>query len=579
MSTTTRTIMTRMLRSCLVILIAGLLSSGSALSSPPYPGLVEARAAAKAAGQSLSPLPNLQDLHARGINTPEDCFGLKTDGRNILQGATAATPFRILAILVDFSDNVTQTGASFYDTLVYGPGTGTVNDYFDEISYSTIDLVTVNLPSSLGWNRAPQTYAYYVDGQYGIDGTYPNNSQKLVEDLVDAVDPVVDFGNYDNDGNGSVDILLVVHAGTGAELSGNANDMWSHKWGINQRMTGEGVYVSTFTVQPEFWLSSGDMTCGVYSHELLHGFGLPDLYDTDGTSHGIGRWGIMASGSWNGSLGSSPSHPCAWSRVELGFASAVNVTANLNGQSISSVNNGGDIYRLWTSGAASDEYFLVENRRRVGYDAALPNGGLCIWHIDDTKTTNRDEWWPGETASNHYMVAMEQSDGLYELEHESGSGDNSDCWPGSLNVTDFNGVSNTNSDGYGTGGSFVAVENISAAGETMTADLIVGIAAAVEDDDITLPAAYSLEQNYPNPFNPTTSISFELAERSDVKLEVFNVLGQQVRVLIDGYVAPGTTTTVWDATDQNGSQVASGTYFYKLAVNDTQESKKMVLLK
>ncbi|MCD6250171.1 MAG: M6 family metalloprotease domain-containing protein [candidate division Zixibacteria bacterium] len=571
-------IMSGMLRTSLIILIAGLLCSSNAISSPPHPSLLEARGAAKAAGQSLSPLPNLADMHARGINMPEDCFGLKKDGRNALLGATAATPFRILAIVVDFSDHVTQTGASFFDTLVFGPGTGTVDDYFDEISYGTIDLVSVNLPSSMGWERAPQTYAYYVNGSYGT-GPWPNNSQKLVEDMVDAVDPVVDFSNYDNDGDGYVDILLVIHSGTGAEYSGNANDMWSHKWGINRRLTGEGVYVSAFTVQPEFWASSGDMTCGVYSHELLHGFGLPDLYDIDGSSQGIGRWGIMSSGSWNGTLGSSPAHPCAWSRCELGFTTAINVTANTVGQSISSVNNGGDIYRLWTSGDASSEYFLVENRRQVGYDAGLPSEGLLIWHIDDGKITNEQEWWPGETNTTHFLVALEQADGLYELEHNSGYGDNADCWPGSLNRTDFNGTTGPNSDGYTSGGSFVAVENISAAGETMTADLLVGIAASVVDNDITLPTTFSLEQNYPNPFNPNTSIAFDLSEGSAVKLEVFNILGKQVRVLIDGYVAPGTTTIVWDATDQSGAKVASGTYFYRLTVDNTEQTKKMVLLK
>jgi immune inhibitor A len=580
MSKIQKTFTTGMLRSALVILMVGLLA-GSVTAMPPHPSLLESRAAAKAAGQSLSALPDLDDLHARGIDTPEDCFGLKKDGRTPQAGAAAATPFRILAILVDFSDKVAQTNATFYDNMVFGAGTGTVNDYFDEISYATVDLVTVNLPSSVGWNRAPGTLASYLSGgNYGM-GAYPNNSQKLVQDLVDAVDPVVDFNNYDNDNDGYVDLLLVIHAGSGAELTGNANDMWSHKWGVpGVKVTGEGKYVKNYTVQPEYWYSSGDMTIGVYCHELLHGFSLPDLYDTDGSSLGIGRWGIMASGSWNGSLGSSPAHPSAWSRIELGFTTATNITANTTGQTISSVNNGGDIYRLWTSGAASDEYFLIENRRRIGYDAGLPSGGLMIWHIDDAKSNNRLEWYPGEPTYNHLMVALEQADGLYELEHKSGSGDNSDCFPGSLNQTDFNGASSPSSDGYGSGGSFVAVENISVAGETMTADLIVGIAASVEDDDITLPANYSLEQNYPNPFNPNTNIAFDLAERATVKLEVFNILGQQVRVLIDGSVAGGTTIAVWDATDQSGSTVASGTYFYKLTVDDdTEETKKMVLLK
>lgn len=571
--------MSRMLRSGLVILIAGLLSSGNVISSPPNPSLLEARAAAKAAGLSLSPLPNLADMHARGIDLPEDCFGLKKDGRKVLQSPAAVTPFRILAILVDFDDHVTQTNTSFFDTLVFGPGTGTVNDYFDEISYGTIDLVTVNLPSSIGWNRAPQTYAYYVDGQNGMWGDHPNNSQGLVEDLVDAVDPLVDFSDYDNDDNGYVDILLVIHSGTGAELSGNANDMWSHKWGIDPRLTGDGVYVSTFTVQPELWYSSGDMTCGVYCHELLHGFSLPDLYDTDGTSQGIGRWGIMASGSWNGALGDSPAHPCAWSRIQLGVSTAWNITSNTNGINLLNINSDGQILRLWTSGNASDEYFLVENRRQTGYDTGLPGQGLLIWHIDDSKSTNREEWYPGQPTSNHLMVALEQADALYELEHNSGQGDDDDCWPGTLNRTNFTGATSPSSDGYSSGGSFVAVENIPASSALMTIDVKVGIAASVEDDDIALPDRFSLQQNYPNPFNPSTSIAFSLEEQGAVRLEIFNILGQQVRILVDRVVEAGPTTVIWDGTDNRGAGVSSGTYFYKLAVNKSEETKKMLLLK
>ena len=130
------------------------------------------------------------------------------------------------------------------------------------------------------------------------------------------------------------------------------------------------------------------MTIGVYCHELCHGFGLPDLYDIDGSSKGIGRWGLMSGGSWNGSLGNSPAHPCAWSRVELGVSTPVNVTTNQSDVTVTPVETGGTIYRLWDAGAVGDEYFLVENRQKTGYDSYLPGSGLMIWHCDDGVTTN-----------------------------------------------------------------------------------------------------------------------------------------------------------------------------------------------
>jgi len=563
-------------------LILSVLLVGSALAVPPHPSLLEARAKAVAAGQALTPLPSTSELHARGIDTPDDFFGLRAAAKDREPGALAAGPFRVLAVLVDFSDHTAQVNTTFFDTLIFGNQTGTVHDYLDEVSYTQIDLITVNLPSTVGWKRAPQTYAYYVNNQYGM-GPYPQNAQKLVEDLVVAVDPQVDFSQYDNDGDGDVDVMVVVHSGTGAELSGNAADIWSHKWGISSGATGDGVSVSTYTIQPEFWTSPGDMTIGVYAHELMHGLGLPDLYDTDSSpefiSNGIGRWGIMSYGSWNGSMGSSPAHPCAWSRIQIGAASPVNVTANITGQSISSVNGGGPIFRLWTSGAASNEYFLVENRQLTGYDAGLPASGLLIWHIDDNKANNEDEWYPGVDGALHFLVALEQADALWELEHANDQGDAADPWPGSLNRTTFNGASGPSSDAYLSGGTFVGVTNISPSAATMTADLLVGIAAWVDDDAPVLPGSFVLSQNYPNPFNPTTSIDLVLERSGDISLDIYNLLGQHVRTLYDGRAAAGATTFVWDATDNTGHAVASGVYFYRLIAGGEETGRKMMLLK
>ncbi|MCP4683998.1 MAG: M6 family metalloprotease domain-containing protein [bacterium] len=573
------------LRCSLVIAVVFLIIGSTAWTMPPHPE-AQARANAQAAATGLpSGLPDFARMHEMGICTPDSFFLARTyTAKGEAQLAPMAGPFRILALLVDFSDNVSSVAPAYFDTLIYGGSTGSVRHYFDEISYSQIDLVTVNDPSTIGWTRAPQAYAFYVDNNFGLYSSYPNNAQKMVEDVVDAVDGSVDFSLYDNDGNGYVDVLLVIHAGSGAELGGTDNTkMWSHKWAISPRLK-DGVYISSYTAQPEFWSSPGDMTIGVYSHELCHGFGLPDLYDTDGSSQGIGDWGIMAGGSWNGSLGSSPAHPSAWSRIQMGFATPINVTANLGGQSIGAVNTGGSIYRLWTSGTGGDEYFLVENRQRVGYDAALPGDGLLIWHVDDAKSTsgndNDQEWYPGQPTADHYLVALEQADGLYSMEYGSNQGGASDPFPGSGGVTTFNGVSSPNSDGYGTGGSFVAVEDISASSTTMTADLVVGIVASVDDDNRNLPAGYELSQNYPNPFNPTTTINFNLERSAEVKLAVFNVLGQHVKTLIDGPVESGSTSITWDAVDEDGHGSASGVYFYQLIVDeDSEETKKMLLVR
>ncbi len=72
------------------------------------------------------------------------------------------------------------------------------------------------------------------------------------------------------------------------------------------------------------------------------------------------------------------------------------------------------------------EYFLVENRQKTGYDTYLPGNGLCIYHIDNSVNNNNNEWYPGHTSSGHYHVALEQADGLWNLEHNNGRGDAGD---------------------------------------------------------------------------------------------------------------------------------------------------------
>ncbi len=533
-------------------------------------------------------LVNLAKMHARGINTGTSLRPASDGSYKIVpsKAPQATGTFKALAIMVQFSDNSAATPAAYFDSLLFDSTGNTVRDYYHQISYGQLDMITVNMPTSLGWRTAPQTYAYYVDNQNGT-GSYPNNCQKLVEDMVDQVDSVVDFSKYDNDGDGFVDVVVLIHAGSGAEMSGLSTDIWSHKWAIVPRLR-DGVYISDYTVQPELWTIPGDMTIGVYAHELGHAFGLPDLYDTDNSSNGIGIWGIMAYGSWMGpgNRGGSPSHPCAWSRIQMGFATAINVAANSNGRSIRAVETSGEIYRLWSSGAASNEYFLVENRQKTGYDSYLYGSGLLIWHIDDSKATsnntdNTQEWYPGMAAGNHYRVALEQADGLYEIEKSTDYGDGNDPWPGGLTRRDFDATTTPSSDAYLLGTSFVKVGNISNSGATMTADLIVGLAAAVDDDNgVVLPTTMALEQNYPNPFNPTTTIGFTSSAAARARLEIFDLLGRRVRTLLDGAVEAGTTTLVWDGRDDADRPVASGVYFYRLTANDSMNStKKMLLVK
>ncbi|MCI0404499.1 MAG: M6 family metalloprotease domain-containing protein [candidate division Zixibacteria bacterium] len=499
----------------------------------------------------------------------------------------AAGPYNMLVVLIDFSDKNSQVAPVFFDSLVFAQTQNSVWRYYDENSYGNFDLVTVNFPTSTGWQRAPQPSTYYANGQYGF-GAYPQNAQKLVEEAVDLINPLVNFADYDNDNNGYVDGITFVHSGPGAEVSGSPNDIWSHKWGIVPRLR-DGVYIFNYSMEPEYYNNPGDMTIGVYCHEFGHAIGgLPDLYDLDGaggSSQGIGRWSVMAGGSWNGNpVGSSPAHFDAWCKIQLGFAVAGVITSNQTGVSIPNAeqSNAG-IFRLWTNGTLGPEYFLVENRQRIGYDAALPanSSGLLIWHIDDTVSTGNNRPWypPNSPSTGHYKVALVQADNLFQLEKNQNGGNSGDPYPGSTVNRNFDASTAPNSNGYAGAGSLVQVTNISNSGGTMTADFTVQVPTDVEDELFNRPKNFQLAQNYPNPFNPATVIAYTLEKSGPVELEIFNLLGEKIKTLASGRQGAGLHQKAWDGTDEGGRAVSSGLYLYRLRLEKLAETKKMMLVR
>jgi hypothetical protein len=99
------------------------------------------------------------------------------------------------------------------------------------------------------------------------------------------------------------------------------------------------------------------------------------------------------------------------------------------------------------------------------------------------------------------------------------------------------------------------------------------------ESPVTLPACYALEQNYPNPFNPSTAIAFQLPRQTELFLEVFNILGQRVSLLVQGVLSPGTHNVLWDGVFDDGKQAPSGIYFYRLRAEGVSLVRKMVLVR
>jgi hypothetical protein len=111
---------------------------------------------------------------------------------------------------------------------------------------------------------------------------------------------------------------------------------------------------------------------------------------------------------------------------------------------------------------------------------------------------------------------------------------------------------------------------------------ITHIATGIEEwdtEDGDIPESFVLEQNYPNPFNPTTQIGYILSKDGFVQLDVYNIMGQHVRSLVNEYRQAGMYKIMWDGKDESGNIVQSGVYLYRLKTTNTVITKRMVFLK
>jgi immune inhibitor A len=189
----------------------------------------------------------------------------------------------------------------------------------------------------------------------------------------------------------------------------------------------------------------------------------------------LGYWSIMAHGSWNND-GKNPAHFDAWCKYKLGWIDIDTLTVDLTHVAIPQAETSPKAYRLWTSGGGGSQYFLVENRQKTGFDTSLPGHGLLISHVDEGVANNNGEWCPGNPTYPHYKVALEQADGLFELEGCYGppnKGDEGDPFPGEYDKRTFDDCTIPSSRDYYDSSTYVAVWNISESDSVMYANMQV----------------------------------------------------------------------------------------------------------
>lgn len=318
----------------------------------------------------------------------------------------------LLMLLVNFSDTKVTVDRQTLDNMMNQEGyneIGSFRDYMLEASDGKLDITTT-VTDWINISRPHDDFYYNT--------TRPNTYQLILEAL-ELIDDEYDFTKYDNNKDGYIDGIMVVHQGTGQESSYNKSDIWSHSSSLEyfepdvKKRTFDGKIFNAYTVEPELvrnqWGNNEQTTVGVFCHEFTHNLGAPDYYDTGNAGWtGTGTWDLMASGSWNGMQGDRPAMINAFQRILFGWLpEPETLTKDIEVKDFEATINSKKVYKLETND--DFDYFLLESRQQSvsNFDAALPASGLLIYHINQKLFENKEPNNSINTTSTQsvYVVA------------------------------------------------------------------------------------------------------------------------------------------------------------------------------
>ena len=362
-----------------------------------------------------------------------------------------------LVILLEFNDvkfsvpDVKKTYQRVFNESGYNEGgmAGSVRDYFLKQSYKqlTIDFDVVG----------PYTAEYDLEHygapvmENGKEKKHDKNAQLAMSEAVQQaiLEPSLNFADYDWDGDGVVDQVFIVFAGYSQAQGADANCIWPHEsnlkgWGYNlagKDNNGNDVAIGTYGCASELMGSEGTEMDGIGTacHEFSHCLGLPDMYDTDYSGgYGMSYWDVMDSGSYLDDS-RTPSGYTSYERWFSGWMEPIEIKDMTRITDMKPLATDKEAYVLYNDAkekSIKGEYYLLENRQPVDFDAKLYGHGLMILHVDYNKSVWADN--KVNDTPDHQRVTIIPADNNFEVSYKGLQGD---PWPGRAGNTQLTNYS------------------------------------------------------------------------------------------------------------------------------------------
>jgi M6 family metalloprotease-like protein len=500
----------------------------------------------------------------RAARTPTGINGVQT---GTWTPTPVSGPKKILVILVNFTNMSMSSGASTYwNNAIFNTGASSVAKYYQDNSYSSVSISPVThtqagSPSGVLTVNLAQNHPNCGN----ISGCNYATESAWINGALAAAAPYVNFPSLDTNGDGtiSVDEALIYFVLAGYETSAGSGltpNIWAHAWG-GSGVAVSGKNINHWALNGEMYNASIRMQMGVIAHEAGHAMGgLPDLYDISGNNQGLGVFSIMASGSWGGQVGetggATPSGLDAWSRQYLGWSTPRTPS---NGTTVSFASPQTDAQStvlMMNSASSTSEFWLVENRPPVGWDAGMYRylgtwtGGLLIQHIDLNIGSKSANSFNAYVAGSHQgNMAEEPSTATCSMKVVTTPATSSRGCPTILfyagNGTAFNGASTPNSNYYSGAASSVGLSGISTASGTMTATV---------QSTTTTTCTYTLSASSAAP--PAIAIN-----------------GSVVVTALTGCAWTATSNAAWLSITSGSSGSGNGTVLYSVAANSSASSR------